>query len=90
MTRLLAATFVVSAALFTCFAGGQAALANPRCNSFNYGIGDCVNEGQFRSYPSRNNDGGSGINPLLLDQPRSRSHSGLGYGYSNNELRQGW
>ncbi|WP_255144081.1 hypothetical protein [Synechococcus sp. EJ6-Ellesmere] len=82
---------LVSAALFTSLYGAQGANASPECNSFNYGFGRCVNEGQFRSSPSRNNVGGygSGNRPLLLEQPRFQPSFGQGYPPSNG-YRQGW
>lgn len=92
MRHILCSTLFLSAALLGSLFRAQSAKASPECNSFNYGIGHCVNEGQFRSYPSRNSDGGygNGYHPLLLDQPRSRPNSGQGYGYPSNGYRQGW
>ncbi len=92
MRHFLRSTFLITAALLASLYGPQAAKASPECNSFNYGIGRCVNEGQFRSYPSQNNGGGYGTRyqPTSLEQPRFQPNYGQGYGYPSNGYRQGW
>ena len=65
--------------------------AKAECNTFNFGIGGCVNEGYFRSsYSSspsfqryRSDD-----QQLLLEQPRFQPNFGGGY-YGSSWLR-GW
>jgi hypothetical protein len=64
-----------------------AARAQAHCNSFNYGIGSCVNAGpfrpQYRNQPGYGSGGGSynnGSQPLLLDQPRFQPQFPNNYG----------
>ena len=77
---LLTAGAVLLTAAATATVIPQAAEAYPRCSSFSYGIGQCVNQGWnnggFQPRTIRtNNDGG-----LLLEQRRFQPSFGSGYG----------
>ncbi|MFY8147689.1 MAG: hypothetical protein ACOVNL_00545 [Prochlorococcaceae cyanobacterium] len=56
------------------------AQASPRCSSFSYGIGNCVNEGWNNGgfQPSRSRYSG-GYQPTLMEQPRFQPNFGQGY-----------
>lgn len=94
MNRPSITTLLLAAALPAVVAAAPAALAQSRCSSFSYGIGNCVNEGNFRP-TYRNNSGygsgsyGSSYRPTLLEQPRFQPGFGSGYN-TNNSPRYGW
>lgn len=89
ITALLLAVAVPTAVVSTTDVQAQS-----RCNSFNYGIGSCVNDGPFRS-PNHNQPGfgsgsnpyGGGYRPMLLEQPRFQPSFPSGY---YGSPRYGW
>jgi hypothetical protein len=83
-----------AAAAFTATAAGilptAPAAAYPRCNSFNAGIGECVNSGWNNgSFQSRSRYNG-GYQPMLLEQPRFQPTFGQGYYPSSGRSGSYW
>ena len=66
--------------------------AKAECNTFNFGIGGCVNEGPFGGSYGNNRPSfqrfGNDDPQLLLEQPRTQPNFGGGY-YGTSWL-QGW
>lgn len=84
---VLSTSAVVLSVAAACFAVPLAAEAYPRCSSFSYGIGHCVNSGwnnggyQPRQVRYDNSDG------LLLEQPRFQPSFGSSYRYGGGSGR---
>jgi len=92
--HLLTAVALIAATGTGLAIGAAPSQAYPRCSSFSYGIGSCVNEGwnnggfQQRSIPASNSG-------YLLEQPRFQPNFGRGYGSygaqsSGNSYLYGW
>ena len=93
MRRILTtAALSLTAALGTITLANAPAKAWGDCNSFNYGIGRCVNEGYFRSssssYSPSLSRSYSVQRPMLLEQPRFQPS--FGSGYYGGSSRWGW
>ncbi|WP_411871959.1 hypothetical protein [Vulcanococcus limneticus] len=79
-THLLAAAALVLSTTGAVFVSSSPAQADPRCSSFSYGIGNCVNQGWNNGafQPSRSRYSG-GNQPTLLEQPRFQPNVPQGY-----------